>query len=73
MARYRLNTPENARKTLAKPLREYGKDEIPSAKLRDLIYPINKLLDFFKLEKEMELEKRIERLETKLNAFNQRS
>ena len=67
MARYRLNTAENTRKTLAKLLREYGRDEIKSMKLRDLIYGISKLLEYFKFEKDAELEKRIEKLEEKIN------
>lgn len=58
-----LNTPENSRKTLARLIRKYNADQIDEQKFKALVYAINYLLSYWKLEKELDIERRIEALE----------
>lgn len=66
MATLRLNNVENARRTLTTIIREYDKEKITEAKYRALLYGFTKLLEFLKVEKEGEFEKRLEALEAQL-------
>jgi len=59
----RLNTVENGRKTLASIVRRYEKGLIPEQEARTLRYLMDGLLAWFRLEKDIQLEKRIEALE----------
>lgn len=61
----RLNTVENGRKTLSSIVRRYEQGEIDEQTARTLRYLMDGLLSWFRLEKETDLEKRIEQLESK--------
>ena len=62
-ARLILNNITNSRKTLARIIRWYFAGEIAAEKYRNLVYGISNLLNAFKLESGLEIEKRIERIE----------
>lgn len=66
----RLKTHGDARRTLARLLREYDRDEIEAIKFRNLIYALSKLLEFFKHAQNVEVEQRIERIEQMLEELN---
>jgi len=63
----RLNTLENARKTYARFLRAYAAGIIPSGYFRDIVYGFSGFLQYWKLEKDIEIEERIEALEAKID------
>jgi hypothetical protein len=63
----RLNTHVGARRTLARLLREYDNGAMESEKFRDLVYGLSKLLDYFRLERELEIEHRLEAIERRLD------
>lgn len=62
----RLNTVENSRRTLAAMIREYHKGNLEESNFRALVYGMSKLLEFFRVEKDLEIEKRLEEIESKL-------
>lgn len=62
----RLNTPVNARKTLARIIRLYNDGEIDEQRAKTSAYLLTQLLGFFKFEADMEIERRLEELEARL-------
>lgn len=63
-----LNSYDKSRKALAKLIKDYDKDtEKDSGRFRNTIYAFSILLNYFKFEKEIELEKDIEEIKYKLN------
>ena len=68
--RLRLNTPENTRKTLGRLTRLFDAGEIKETKYRALVYGLSKLLEYFRFEKDIEIEKRILVIEEKLAELN---
>ena len=59
-----LNSHENARRCLARFIREFHQEENPDTpRYRCLTYMLKTLLDFFQFEKSIELESRIDRIE----------
>ena len=65
----RLNTVGNSRKSLARIIREYADGTMDSQKARDLAYLFSHYLGYFKLEKDCEIEKRLELIEEHLNSL----
>ena len=63
----RLNTLENCRQSFNRIARAYHRDEIPTEKARTLAYLLNGILQYWKLEKECEIEKRLEAIEARLD------
>lgn len=59
----RLNTHQNARKSMARLIRLYDKDEISDTKFRNLCYALSRLLEYFRFEKDLEVEERLDKLE----------
>lgn len=62
----RLNTLQNSRKSLSRILRMYIRRELDERDARTLAYLFEKLLGYWKIEKDVEFEKRIEAIEEKL-------
>jgi len=63
----RLNTLENSRKSLARILRLYAQGKIEDAAyFRNLVYGLSHLLNYWKVEHDLEFEKRLEEIEAKL-------
>ncbi|KPJ86035.1 MAG: hypothetical protein AMS17_13695 [Spirochaetes bacterium DG_61] len=64
-----LNTHTNARKSLAKEIRDFKrqpKERRDVAGFRALVYAFSTLLHFFSFEKNIEVEERIEKIEDRL-------
>ena len=64
-----LNTHTNARKALAKEIRDFKRQpkeqrDIPG--FRSLVYAFSTLLHFFNFEKNLEIEEQIEKIEDRL-------
>lgn len=62
----RLNTLENCRRSYARIIREYEAGHIEDARARTLGYLMTGLLSYWKLEKDLEIEERLERIERSL-------
>lgn len=62
-----LRTYSEARKQLTRLIRSFHKGEIEQGDFRALVYAFSALLHYFKFEKDIELEQRIERLEQALD------
>jgi hypothetical protein len=67
--RLALNDAKAARHTLARVIRMRFRGELDSEVYRDLVYGLNALLGFEKLQKETELERRLAGLENKNGPF----
>lgn len=63
----RLNTLENSRKTFARLIRLYNADQISTEKFRTLCYAMSHYLSYWRLEKDIEIERRLDLIEDKLN------
>jgi hypothetical protein len=64
-----LNTAKNAKKSLARLIREYYTAEDPDIpRFRSVAYAIRLLLDFFAYEREGELQERLDRIEEAMRA-----
>ena len=66
--RLRLNTLTNARRSLARVTRLYGAGELSAAEARTLAYLHTQLLGYFRLERDIEIERRIEEIERRLES-----
>ena len=64
----RLNTVQNGRKTIAAIARRYEKGEIDEATARTLRYLLDGVLSWFKLERDIDIEERIDALEASIGA-----
>ena len=64
----RLNTLENSRKSYARILRAYLRDEIPTEKARALGYLMTGFLQYWRLEADLRIEERLQAIEDQLNA-----
>ena len=62
----RLNTLENSRRTYNRVARAYLAGEIDTEKARGLGYLLNGILQYWKLEKEMDVEARLQAIEDRL-------
>lgn len=62
----RLNTLENTRKSYARILRAYNKDELSENKFRNLCYGLSGYLSYFKLIKDLDIEKDIKEIKETL-------
>ena len=62
----RLNTLPNARKSLARILRDYNTGKISEAQARTNGYMFEKLLQYWKTEMDMRIEERLDALEALL-------
>lgn len=62
----RLNNIENSRKTLSKIIRMFNENSMSDNKYRGLVYGMDKLLKYWTLEKDLELEKHLTTLEEKI-------
>ena len=64
MTRINTATHEKARLSLGRLIRQYSQgDEIESQTFRDIIYAMNTLLSYFKLDAEIQIEERLTALE----------
>jgi len=62
----RLNSAEATRRSLARVVRLYDRGEIPDWRYRGLVYGINSLLGYWKLEADLRIEERLDELEARL-------
>ena len=65
-AQLRLNTLENSRKSFARIIRMYSRGEIGRILFRDLAYGFTGFLSYWRLEKDTEIEARLEAIEAAL-------
>lgn len=63
MTRINTATHEKARLSLGRLIRQYQAEEIESQTFRDIVYAMNTLLGFFKLDVEVKVEERLIALE----------
>ena len=61
-----LNSHVNARRTLSRLIKDFHASEENVQEFRAKVYAIKTLLDFFEFEKNIELENRLEELESKI-------
>lgn len=64
--RLNLNSLEAARKSYGRILRMAARGLIDSQRFRDLCYGFNGLLQYMRIEKELEIEHRLEQIEAAL-------
>jgi hypothetical protein len=64
-----LKSYSDARKQLARLIKSFHQREIDQADFRALVYGFSALLQYFKHEKDIELEQRIEKIEDALEAL----
>ena len=62
----RLNTHENARKSLARLLREFHKKPGDVTEFRAKVHAFSVLLQYFTFEKDLQIEQRLEQIEEQL-------
>lgn len=62
-----LNTVKNVRNSMARVTREYMIGGIDHVTFRNLVYMFSQLIAVHRLEKDIELEKRLSELEAKIN------
>mgnify|MGYP007123703269 CR=1 FL=1 len=62
-AQLRLNTLENSRKSFARIIRLYARGELDRVLFRDLTYGFTGYLAYWKLEKDIEIESRLDAIE----------
>ncbi len=63
-----LRTHSEARRQLSRLIRSFHQGEVEQGDFRALVYGLSALLQYFKHEKELELEERIEKLEQAIEA-----
>jgi len=62
-----LSNLKNARRTLARLIKEYHENmEADTPRFRALVYAVKALVETFRIEKELEIEARLEEVERKL-------
>jgi hypothetical protein len=66
----RLNTLENTRKSFARVIREFHAGRMEAGHARTLTYMLSHFLGYWKLEKEMQIEQRLEAVEQVLQERN---
>lgn len=64
----RLSTPEASRKTYARILRAFNIGELDEGKFRALVYGLSHYLEYWKFEKDLQIESRLKAIEEKLGA-----
>lgn len=64
----RLNSVVNTRKSLAKVVRLYARGQLPEARFRALCYGLSHLIAAFRLEKNIEIEERLAKIEEVMEA-----
>jgi len=64
--RLTLNSLENSRKSISRILRLYWKGEMEADHFRNMMYGFSILHSYWKTEKELEIENRIEAIEKQL-------
>lgn len=62
LIRLSLNSIKNSRLSLSRVIRLFGKGQLSESKMRALVYGLSHLLKFFELEKGLEIEKQIEKI-----------
>lgn len=66
-----MTTPEKTRKALSHLMKEYDRAEDPNhTTFRNLVYSFSVILQFFKLEKDLEIEKEIEEIKARLSGVS---
>jgi len=67
IVKMQLNSVKNTKNSLARIMRAYMSGTIDHAAFRNMIYAFSTLTNIHKLEKDIEIEKRLKDLESKLN------
>ena len=62
-----LNSVKNTRNSMARVTREYTGGKIDHVTFRNLVYMFSQLTNIHRLEKDIEIEKRLKDLENKIN------
>ena len=62
----RLNTLDNSRKSLARVLNSFHRGDMEEGKYRALVYGLAHYLQYWKLIKDVEIERRLDDLELKV-------
>ena len=62
----RLGSVKACRQSMTRLVREYGKGRVDSTTFRTTVWALGQLVTYWRLEKDLEIEKRIEALESKL-------
>ena len=65
--RLTFNSVESTRKTLTRIIRAHGAGKLEENLYRSLVWGISQLLAYFRLENDMQIEKRVEEIEKQLN------
>ena len=68
MKQVRLNTLANTKKSYCRLLREYLRGEIDTEHARAAAYLMNGLLQYWRLESDLRIEERLEKIEQALEA-----
>lgn len=63
----RLRSPTSTRQTLARVIREYGRGNLDRDMYKDLVWGISQFLGAFRIERDLEIEKRLQEIEDQLN------
>ena len=66
LKRLRLNTLKNVRVTFQRIIAEYKNGRLPDNQFKNLVYGISQLAHIYKIESELEQDKRIEAIEKAL-------
>jgi len=72
MTRINTATHEKARLSLGRLIREYQRGELESQTFRDLIYSMNLLLTYFRHASDLDIERRLDAIETTILTEGQR-
>lgn len=63
----RLRSPKATRQTFARIIREYGRGNLDERLYKSLVWGLSQYLGAFKIERELEIEKRLEEIEDQLS------
>jgi len=66
IVKLQLNTPKNARNSYSRVMRLYTAGKVDHATFRNLVYAFSVLINLLRLEKDIEVEKRIEAIEKQI-------
>ena len=68
--RLNLSSPNACRTTIARLIRAYHRGTIDETAYKGILFGLNTLLAFYKFEKELDMESRLDALEQKLVSLN---
>ena len=66
LPRLDLKSPDATRRTIGRVIRKYAKGEIDEQLFKGVLYGLQSYLAWFKFERDLDIEKRLEELEARL-------